>query len=80
MVDGEPLRDKKGNIKYHNTKKFVSTYAKDAYKKFHRRKETRNREFSEDLAESVPQYLYDYDNFIEKFPNRAELIEQELFK
>lgn len=80
MIDGEPVRDKRGRIKYRNVKKLVSDYAIESYKKFHRRKERRNRELSEDLAESVPQYLYDYDNFVEKFPNRAKLIEQELFK
>lgn len=80
MIDGEPVRDKRGRIKYRNVKKLVSDYAIESYKKFHRRKERRNRELSEDLAESVPQYLYDHDNFAEKFPNRAKLIEQELFK
>lgn len=39
MIDGEPVRDKRGRIKYRNIKKLVSDYAIESYKKFHRKKE-----------------------------------------
>lgn len=60
---------------------FTSPYAKDNYNKSmdksNKEKSFESR-FAEDLADAVPLYLKNKSKFIEKYPNRAKILEEVL--
>ena len=64
--------------RYRTPKKFPTDYAKRSWLKYKKSKDHKKLVFVEDFAESTKEYLNPlrHEEFVKKFPNRAEYLEE----